>query len=161
MLSSITFQSKHSDIKKFLFAVWLSIERISCITRFCAIKMHLIIIIIIILHHWHRLHMNGLWRAHLMSEKRKHACNKCEKQRGNLVVSIEPSHRWHHLVNDYDLKPATLSTSFSSFLINSFSTTIYIHKAIENCAISSTAADRIVVRPVSYTHLTLPTILRV
>ena len=30
-------------------SVWLSIQRISCITRFCAIKMHLIIIIIIII----------------------------------------------------------------------------------------------------------------
>ena len=35
------------NIQTFLFAVWLSIQRISCSTRFCAIKMHLIIIIII------------------------------------------------------------------------------------------------------------------
>ena len=44
-ISVETFRHK---LKTFLFAVRLSIQRISCNTRFCAIKMHLIIIIIII-----------------------------------------------------------------------------------------------------------------
>ena len=39
-ISVETFRHK---LKTFLFAVWLSIQRISCTTRFCAIKMHLII----------------------------------------------------------------------------------------------------------------------